>query len=896
LRDWRVRRDAAGRGRLELEFSEPVRGPWDVVVDLVPLRPAPPSDGNTYFPLPLPTPHGKRDLNSRRLAYRAPGLNVDFANPKPMVEKSQEEFVAQWVGPNRPAPRQIKGTCILPRDDRPGTFPQVRLKPVVAAGRATQDVRWLVGPRHADWSATVHLTSLAPAGSEWLYLEWDMQAKQSVTLASVVAVNGPAVRRWNQSAGRLQVWLERPAREAAVELSGWLTLPAGNETRLDLPCLRLLNVPDTRTTVRLVPMSGIMLTQTGPLQNLTRQAPGNTRDLTFEAMVPSDGGAVAPSYGAAWLVRPAAVEAAARVLTLVQTRDKQLTFIATARLQIGRGELRTVVVRLRDWATGPKGGVALTTPGATIRSERTSGGERIWTLDLPPGITKDYELTLTGKAEAAGGAWAPDVTVIPMSYGDGIHPARPPASTSNERWLVVAEKELGHESQRKLESVADVAKMLENWPRAAAAITGSAVAAWKLPSTDASTDPGWRMRLMPTSSGGGRSAQTIRLFLAERSAAVTDGRRWLHEASYWLTHDASVKLSIALPAPARVVSASVDGVDVAAEQPEPTKVDVPLPVQAGVCRVRLRWVYDEESLTAPNLACPIIEGTEAPTLWTVHVPDGCRGESSGAVPLRSGLARLAEAEMRRADAQLRLSRHLRERITARASMDAESRALLDDLAAAQRRFYQHVRQADQLQALAVAGGSESLAGALSRLKDENAAAMKGEPFESRRAEGERDAQRGSASRPAAVEDTETTEFAHSGWSAMRGSLTERGTALVGWDDALGESNAPRLQLTTIAEQQARAAWLGASGWLALLIVLLAATRRPWLLRRTRPFWPEQLLLLGAIGYWLAGPRLVVLLLVAAWAVVRIVRAARFIARLWHRWTSRPEPSTSAARA
>jgi hypothetical protein len=343
------------------------------------------------------------------------------------------------------------------------------------------------------------------------------------------------------------------------------------------------------------------------------------------------------------------------------------------------------------------------------------------------------------------------------------------------------------------------------------------------------------------------------------------------------------------------VSASINGVDVATEQPQSTKVELPLPAQAGVCRVRLRWVFDDESLTAPTLACPIIEGTETPTLWSVNTPDGFRGESSGEVPLRSGLARLAEVELRRADAQLRISRHLRERITSRGAADAESRNNLDDLTAAQHRFYQLLRQADLLQSLAAASGSESLAGALSRLKEENAVAMKGEPFESRRAEGEREAQQGLASRPTAPEDSEGTEVAHAGWCSMRGPLTERGTALLGWDDPAGEPKTPRLQLTTFAEQQARAAWLGASGWLALLIVILAATRRPWLLRRTRPFWPEQLLLLGGIGYWLAGPRPVVLLLVAAWAIVRFVRMARFIARLWQRWTVRPEPSTSGVR-
>src|SRR5262249_54219750 len=156
-----------------------------------------------------------------------------------------------------------------------------------------------------------------------------------------------------------------------------------------------------------------------------------------------------------------------------------------ARLQVSRGELRTVVVRLRDWAVGSK--VVLTTPGATIRGERTAGGERVWTLDLPPGVTKEYEFTISGKdsrEEAAGGMWAPDVIVTPMSYDDGIHPAHRPAGASDDRWLVVGQNGLGHESPRTLEAVGDVPKLLADWPGAAALKTGSALAAWKLPAAE----------------------------------------------------------------------------------------------------------------------------------------------------------------------------------------------------------------------------------------------------------------------------------------------------------------------------------------------------------------------------------------------------------------------------
>src|SRR5207248_10934548 len=100
----------------------------------------------------------------------------------------------------------------------------------------------------------------------------------------------------------------------------------------------------------------------------------------------------------------------------------------------------------------------------------------------------------------------------------------------------------------------------------------------------------WKLRLLPRDRE--RPPETVQVFLSEQSAAVADGRHWLHEVTYWLRHEANAELSVVLPGAGRVVAASVDGIEVTPLQPEPTRLWLPLPRQPGVRWVRLRWICD----------------------------------------------------------------------------------------------------------------------------------------------------------------------------------------------------------------------------------------------------------------------------------------------------------------
>ena len=92
-------------------------------------------------------------------------------------------------------------------------------------------------------------------------------------------------------------------------------------------------------------------------------------------------------------------------------------------------------------------------------------------------------------------------------------------------------------------------------------------------------------------------------------------------------------------------------------------------------------------------------------------------------------------------------------------------------------------------------------------------------------------------------------------------------------------SAPSLVLTFRTEGQARSApgpWIGALAGLTLLAML------PVVWPRLRPLWPEQLGVLAALGWIVAGPTPVVLLLLLAWAAGRVAGIVSFLGNLRQR--------------
>ena len=91
-----------------------------------------------------------------------------------------------------------------------------------------------------------------------------------------------------------------------------------------------------------------------------------------------------------------------------------------------------------------------------------------------------------------------------------------------------------------------------------------------------------------------------------------------------------------------------------------------------------------------------------------------------------------------------------------------------------------------------------------------------------------------------------------------------------------------LQLTSRESQRTRQALAASGQWLGGLIVVWILSFLPFLPARLRLFWPEQIGVLGAIGWHVAGLTSVVLLLFFAAACGRAFLLARGLRTLFRK--------------
>jgi hypothetical protein len=869
-----------GPRRLKLDFQGPVTTGVQVLLDLVPARPP----GGAREVLPLPTPLGAEPTTGY-LAYRLDRLTGELKTYLRVRPIDPPEFARRWKDARGTAPAPVTYACVFGR--KPGA-PALGLELAVQPPRfeAVQDLAWRLGPRQADLRATLRLT--APDGDLAL-VEWDVP--DHVTVARVT---GPDVRHWGRSGSRVQAWLQRSVSATELQLVGWWQPPGGGSDPKKPPAaetpfafdLPRLGVPATRaqtTYVRLTAAGGLALARVRshglvPLPDLRP----SEQEAEYVART--------PDYGGSFRVRPAAAATDVQVLTLTEVRDRQLTFTAVVDCRPRQGELRTLELRLRNW-DGDRVTLQEAAEVVQAREHPREGGDRTWTVDLHPGVTGRCRLTLTGSLpleEAAAGVPMPDVTV--------------PGATRSERWLGVAGPELTAQEARGLAAVKNPANVLRPWPEAARRLRGGGSGVWKV----AAADDDWGLRLLPRDRAGG--PVPVQVFLTELTARVPDGRHWVHESTCWLYHEGTSDLSVTLPEGAAVLGATVDGADVTPLQPDPRSASLwlPLPGGTGARRVCLRWAFREvETLDRPNLERPRLGGVaDGPVMWTVDVPAG-----HGFGDVVNGAVRPASRagmELRRAEAQLRLSAALAQKAHGRGD------AFAGQLAAAQRRFYQALRNAEHWlataaarpgllksaalwgeadQALAsravvadVGAEGQGLGDWLQQLEEKNAELAKASPdLEALRAEAKRRARAGG---PPTSEGTEAEASPVMGRPAGPGEEggPGRGTPLY-WQASDPATPSPAVHLTAVQTQQTRRA-VGAS--LLLAALLLAAWVLSWfpgVLPWLRGLWPEQALLLGGLAWLVFGLSVLGGFLVLLGVLGRLMYLAR---RAWA-WLWRETP-------
>jgi hypothetical protein len=843
LKEWRITGPANQR-RLIVELQVPVTNGVQIFLDLVPSKPF-----GASVVLPLPTPEEATFAGESFIGYRVEGRQAELVQYLGVTGLHPEEFALNWQSAGVDDPGPPERAYRFQRG--PGAAPLLRLNLRVPRIQAscTQELAWSLAAGRIDLHAAGRLT--APP-EQLMLTEWDVPIEVTVT-----NVSGPSLRSWSRTGSRIQVWLQPssagPALETLLELNGWMAAPpAGPKHAFKLPQVHIIGATSQWTFVRVAAERGLALEPT-ELQNLwplpdSRSSPSNRSYLSKEA-----------SYRATFEVHPATSDVEVRLLTLAELEARDLSFTTLLDFRVKDGELRTFTVHLRN-AEGAE--VRFEADRMTNRHEqRLDLADQVWAFELQPGVTGSYQVKLHGR--------------MPLgTVGEVTLPAvRVEGATTSERWLAVAGQHRPAEPPRALTTVADALKAFSDWPAATSKLKQAGSSAWRIDADD------WMLRLrtrLPEPA-----ARPIQVLLEEQSAAVLDGRRWVHQARYWLYHEAGSELLVHLPHGSRLLRLTLDGNDVAPLEFDPEQVWLPL-TGGGLRSLQLSWAFednreqlDQPDLTRPRLDDAVPVGPEQPrsSLWTVYLPTGYQLVEPGK---EAQPALAAAVDLRRAAALLQLSNRLAGRLSPRVG-DSLPRLLT----AVEREFYRLCQSVEPR--LTATENSASgrhqeaeLKAQYQQLREANQQLAQKYSFETIRLEAEKhagDALATTASAEVAiVQRALNVEDLSSGtptyWRAGENSLV------------------PRLRLVAFQFQHSQQA-LGFSG--LILVVLLIA----WLVSYfpqpivwAKALWPEQVALLGGLGWLFLGYNPVFAFLVLLGVSARLVYLGR--------WGLTSQQRTSAA--
>jgi hypothetical protein len=816
LKNWHLT-GSGGKRQLKVELDRPVSGDVQLMLRLIPRLTLAPG----VMRLTLPTPLGVQAIQGA-LAYRVDGLETsDKAVELGVISMSTELFRKKWpVAESRDLVVPTRAYSYL-RSVSGGTL-QVTVQP--ARAQVDQQLRWLVDRQFADLEATLKLT----ASEETAVVEWEVPAP-----VTVARLTGADVRHWSRTGSRIQVWLLQPRKTTTIQLSGWLNLPpkTSDSATFALPCLRHPFAKLSATTLSLAPAPGLTLIpkRLNQLKAQLEQGPEQPRTYQSDQSV----------YAGDFQVRAQPVAPDVTVVTTLELVEGEVSMVSQVTLRVPHGELREAAVRLQDWE-GDEVHVDAP-PGIKVSPPRRAGQERVWTLTLPPGGTRAYTIKVTGKLAAA------NVKSIAMPRVDV------PAARSSKRWLALAGSVPLKESDGvTLLAPQDVASVPETWlsPRR----HGGSAQFWRIDRDD------WQLRF---ALGGHTVTPRIQVVSARQEAAVLDGQRWSHQATYALLVSADTDLYIDLPSGAQAEALGLDFVNRRAPSGTTPALVVSLTRGANLQDLRIRWTYANgaESLAEPNLDAPVLRGLAAtPTMWSIHVPHGYRTRTPAEQQVHTGPAWL---ELDLANIELSKSKQLAAQVQ-ESPEDSTTRLLLSAL----QRFHWHCRQVEVYLATTPAtteSGPErqSVLERLKELRRQNVSATRGPDLEKLRQASEKQPQR-----PPSTSGDDS-------WT-----LPARGARRYWQASATGQP--PAVQLAALAKEN----WwssLVATGLLAIaLLALLVIASSPSLARWLRRFIPEQILFVAWLGYWAYGISLVGVFLFLAGLLARLIVLTLWLSARFHR--------------
>ncbi|MBP3959377.1 hypothetical protein J8F10_29375 [Gemmata sp. G18] len=205
LRDWTLGQEQGGARPLQLDFQAPAGGRFLVVLECAPRRSLTRQPVLRFPRIVFGSVKGETEAI---YGLRANRVTVDEVGRGGVIDfpaDALRDFAAipdLKLDPNKP----VRAFRLVPGAT-------AELRPVLRAGDppAVRTVTtWRVGPHRADATGTVTWTARDPVAL----------VEFSVANVTVLEVRGPDVMSWNQTGGRVQVWLRSGAKEDAIEWTG----------------------------------------------------------------------------------------------------------------------------------------------------------------------------------------------------------------------------------------------------------------------------------------------------------------------------------------------------------------------------------------------------------------------------------------------------------------------------------------------------------------------------------------------------------------------------------------------------------------------------------------------------------------------------------------------------
>src|SRR5438067_2092747 len=129
------------------------------------------------------------------------------------------------------------------------------LAPAVPRPRAQGDIVWTIFPNHADFAATLQLSS---SGEDVSLVEVSLPV--DIILADV---RGPALHHWSRQSTGVQIWLHQPHKQAVLELTGWgplaHTATGAKAGLFVLPPLQVLSARLDSLQIKVLPSEGMAI-------------------------------------------------------------------------------------------------------------------------------------------------------------------------------------------------------------------------------------------------------------------------------------------------------------------------------------------------------------------------------------------------------------------------------------------------------------------------------------------------------------------------------------------------------------------------------------------------------------------------------------------------------------